>query len=277
MVYIKNKRLLYFFTFTIVILFFTSCQSQRSSIKKPIKLFGPEYVLEQMHQNQSEFEWFSGKAKVDLVEGRKKSPFTAQLRIKRDSVIWISISSGVGIEGARILLTQDSVKYINRIEKTFFLGNYSFLSSLIGAEIDFDKVQALITAKDFSWCENQDLKVKVDNQLYQLESTQSHKLKKQSKLTNFEDPVYYQSIWINPETFKIDRIKIKELGKENKKILASYKQYRSVDGQKIPYAMDIEFDSEKGMSVEMVFYKVSLDEKVSFPFSISKKYSEIIL
>ena len=62
---------------------------------------------------------------------------------------------------------------------------------------------ALITAQEFNWYDYQDLKAKLDNQMYQVESTHRHKLKKQSKLTNFETPVYYQSLWINPETFKI--------------------------------------------------------------------------
>ena len=123
----------------------------------------------------------------------------------------------------------------------------------------------------------QNLKAKLDNQLYQLESTNRHKLKKQSKLTSFEDPVYYQSLWINPETFKIERIKIKEIGKENRKIFASYKQFKSIKEQLIPYSMDIELDSDKGMNLEMVYYRISLDQEVGFPFSISKKYIPIKL
>ncbi len=45
----------------------------------------------------------------------------------------------------------------------------------------------------------------------------------------------------------------------------------------MPYSMDIELDSEKGMSLEMEYYKINLDEVVSFPFSISKKYTLVEL
>jgi hypothetical protein len=188
-----------------------------------------------------------------------------------------SVSSGIGVEGARLLLTTDSVKYINRIDKTYFVGDYKFLSSLIDTDIDFCMVQALLTAKEFSWYDYQNLKAKLDNQLYRLESTNRHKLKKQSKLISFEDPVYYQSLWIDPSTFKIDRIKIKEIGKENKRIFASYRQYKTINEQLIPYAIDIVLDNEKEMSIEMVYYKISLDKKVGFPFSISKKYTPLEL
>ena len=272
MAYKMNKPILYLLSLFLLIALFSSCRSQKAKMKKPIRLMGSDYVLEQMHKNQSVFDWFSGKAKVDFIEGRKTTPFTAQMRIKRDSVIWISLSTGIGIEGGRLLLTQDSVKYINRINKTYFVGDYDFLSELINTEVSFCMIQALLTGKDFSWHNYQGLKAKLDNKLYQLESTNRHHLKKHSKLDNFENPIYYQSLWINPETFKIQHIKIKEIGNENNKIFASYKQYRSVDEQLIPYSMDIKFDSNKGLSLEMVYYKINLDEKVGFPFSISEKY-----
>ncbi|MCD6091683.1 MAG: DUF4292 domain-containing protein [Bacteroidales bacterium] len=272
-----NKRLLYSISLLFLILAFSSCKSQRAKNKKPIKLFGPDYVLEKMHINQSTFEWFSGKAKVGFMEGKKKTAFTAQIRIKSDSAIWISVSSGIGIEGARLLLTQDSVKYVNRLNKTYFVGDYEFLSNLIDTEINYCMIQALLTAKDFSWYDYQDLKAKLDNRLYQIESTNRRKLKKQSKLTNFEAVLYYQSLWINPETFKIERIKMTELGKENKKILASYDQYKSNDEQLIPYSIEIKLDSDKDMNLEMIYYKINLGEKVRFPFSISQKYTPIQL
>ncbi|MDA3905259.1 MAG: DUF4292 domain-containing protein [Bacteroidales bacterium] len=272
-----NKHLLYLISLIFLLIAFSSCKSQRSKNRKPIKLLGPEYVLSQMRENQSTYNWFSGKAKVDFIEGRRKTPFTAQLRIKRDSVIWISLSSGIGVEGARLLLTQDSVKYLNRLNKTYFVGDYEFLSTLIDTEINYCMIQALLTAKDFAWYDYQDLKAKLDNRLYRLESTNKRKLKKRSKITNFEDVVYYQSLWINPETFKIESIKITELGQENKRIFAYYKQYRRNNEQLIPYSIDIELYNDKEMRLEMVYYRISLDEKVEFPFSISQKYMLIQL
>ena len=270
--YKMNKTQGYLFALLILTIVLSSCRSQRAKNKIPIKLLGHDYVTDKMHENESTFDWFSGKAKVDFIDGKKKFPFTAQLRMRKDSAIWISLSTGIGVEGARILLTQDSVHYINRIDKTYFEGDYNLLSSLIDTDIDFNMIQALLTAKDFSWYDYQDLKARVDNQMYQLESTNRHKLKKHSKEGKIEDPVYYQSLWVNPNTFKIERIKIKKLGKENRKIYASYKQYKSVDHHLVPYTMDIDIESDNGMRLEIVYYKINLDQKISFPFSVSKKY-----
>lgn len=275
--YKMNKRFLSLFNFILILLVFSSCHSQRVEKKKPIKLMGADYVLKQMHENQSTFTWFNGKAKVDFTDGDKRTVFTAQLRMKRDSAIWISLSNGIGIEGARFLLTQDSVKYINRIDKTFFVGDYEYLSGLIDTHIDFNMIQSLLTAKDFSWYDYQNLKAKLDNQSYQLESNNRHKLKKHSKLPNLENPIYYQSLWVNPETYKIERVKIKEIGNENNRIFASYDHYKAINKQLIPHTMDFGLDNEKGINLELVYSKISLDEEVGFPFSISKKYASVQL
>lgn len=256
---------------------FSACSQKRIEIKKPIKLAGADFVMDQMHKNHSTFEWFTGKAKVDFFDGKKKTPFTAQVRMKRDSIVWISISGSVGIEGARLLLSQDSVKYINRIDKTYFAGSYEFLSDLLQTEIDFNMIQSLLIAKDFSWMDSQNLKVRLDNQVYQIESTNKRDLKKQSKMTTFAIPVYHQSLWISPESFKIQKIKIKEIGKVGKKISASYSQYKLVKEQLVPYAMSVEFDNEKGMNLDLIYSKISLNEAVGFPFSINEKYTAIIL
>jgi hypothetical protein len=274
---LMKARIILLISLAGLILIFSSCQNRNIRKKSPIKLLEADYVLNETHKNQTRFEWFSGKAKVDFIAGKKKNPFTVQMRIKRDSTIWVSVSTGIGIEGARLLLTQDSVKYLNRIDKTYFISDYTFLSNLINTEINFGMIQALLLAKDFSWYDYQDLKVRLDKRLYQIESTNKHQLKHLSKNNIAESTVYYQSLWISPETFKIQKLKIKEIGNENKKIAASYKQYRSINKQLFPYEMNIELNNEKGMRMEMVYYRINFDDSLDFPYSIPSKYTPIEL
>lgn len=272
-----KARIIFLISLAGLILILSSCQNRNIRKKSPIKLMGADYVLNEMHNKQARFEWFSGKAKVDFIQGKKKNPFTVQMRIKRDSTIWVSVSTGIGIEGARLLLTQDSVKYLNRLDKTYFISDYNFLSNLINTEINFGMIQALLLAKDFSWYDYQDLKVRLDKRLYQIESTNRHQLKYLSKNNTTESAVYHQSLWISPETFKIQKLRIKEIGNESKKIAASYKQYRSINKQLFPYEMNIELNNEKGMRMEMVYYRINFDDSLDFPYSIPSKYTQIEL
>ncbi|OGX88325.1 DUF4292 domain-containing protein [Hymenobacter glacialis] len=82
-----------------------------------------------------------GKAQISL-KGNKQGANLA-LRMRRDSIIWVSASLA-GIEGVRAVLTNDSVHVINRLEKTYFSGGYDYLSKLLNVPVSFAQMQALL-------------------------------------------------------------------------------------------------------------------------------------
>ena len=82
-----------------------------------------------------------GKAQINL-KGNKQGANLA-LRMRRDSIIWVSASLA-GIEGVRAVLTRDSVRVINRLEKTYFSGGYDYLSKLLNVPLSFAQMQALL-------------------------------------------------------------------------------------------------------------------------------------
>ncbi|RYY11186.1 MAG: DUF4292 domain-containing protein, partial [Cytophagaceae bacterium] len=73
------------------------------------------------------FQYLSGKGKLHFKQGGDDKTVNFNLRVRRDSAIWLS-GSLVGIEGGRALLTADSVRVINRLKNTYFAGDYAYLS-----------------------------------------------------------------------------------------------------------------------------------------------------
>ncbi|MCB0807539.1 MAG: DUF4292 domain-containing protein, partial [Bacteroidales bacterium] len=98
-------------------------------IKEPIKEYGADYLFDKLKENELKFEWFSAKFNLDLIIDKKKNSFRGQLRMRKDSAIWVSFSPALGIEMARLLITEDSVKFINRINKTYFAGDYRVVNN----------------------------------------------------------------------------------------------------------------------------------------------------
>lgn len=258
-----------------ILLITSSCSVQKKTYKAPLKEQGEDYLLAQMKANENHFETFSGKALAIITNNGKKNELKINLRIQKDSLIWVSISAGIGIEAARVILTRDSVLFLNRLEKTYFAGNYEFISQLINAKVDFDIAQAVLTGNDFSWYDYQDLKASVAGSQYHLESAHRRQLKKHNKENDLSLQVIYQSMWLNPNSFKIERIKIKEINKENKKIVADYSQFKEVDGQVLPTQYDITISANHDIIIDATFLKVKLNEELSFPFNIPAKYTEI--
>jgi hypothetical protein len=64
--------------------------------------------------------------------------------LKKDSVLWVSVS-GFGFEVARLLLTQDSVFAINKLEKQVFVGNYTTFEHYFSIPLSFPVVQKVLT------------------------------------------------------------------------------------------------------------------------------------
>jgi len=269
------KRSKFALWLSIILLFFMSCTSQRKTYRAPIKEEGEAFLISKMQENESQFNTLKAKALVQIISKGKTTDLKANIRIKKDSVIWVSISAGVGLEAARVLLTHDSVLFINRLEKTFFAGSYDFINQLINAQVDFDIIQALLTGNDFKWYDYHDLKAKVSKDQYQLESTHRRKLKKYMMASDSVNQVIYQSIWLNPETFKIERIKIKEIKNENKRINAEYSNFKVFNDQMIPTQFDITISAQEDVFIDASMIKTNLNTPISFPFNIPSKYQEI--
>jgi hypothetical protein len=90
-----------------------------------------------------EFEYFSSKTKFKFKDGNKKNKATANIRIKKDSLIWFTLTNGV-IEGARGQITQDSLVLIDRLNKQVLRYSFADLSEEFEFEFNFALFQAIL-------------------------------------------------------------------------------------------------------------------------------------
>src|SRR6476660_3850832 len=67
-------------------------------------------IIADVTKNRIDFTTFTAKVKIGY-EGKENSDqATAYVRIQKDSLIWISLTGALGIEGIRVLISRDSVK-----------------------------------------------------------------------------------------------------------------------------------------------------------------------
>jgi hypothetical protein len=257
------------------ILVLSSCKTTRSTIKDPIKEYGADYLFEKLKENELKFESFSAKFNLDMVVDKKKTSFRGQLRMRKDSAIWISFSPALGIEMARVLITTDSVKFINRLNKTYFVGDYEFVRNFIGTDVDYDVLQSILLGNDLTYYEDGKFRASYDSKEYHLVTGGRSKLKKYVKNDQDEERIYIQNIFLNPETFKITKMKIKEVKKESKKLDAFYENFQRVDEQLFPHHLSFDLTADKPVWVDLQYSKITLDESNNYPFKISTKYSRL--
>jgi len=258
-----------------------SCNPVRKIIKAPIKEHGVDYLFENLKKNEYKFDWISANFNADIEIDNKKNSFKGIIRIKKDSVIWISITPGMGIEVGRLMVTNDSVKLINRLNSTYFTGNFSHINKILNADIDFDMFQSLLTGNDFAYYENGvagKFKANIENQQYHLTTAERSKLRKYIKSTAEADRLFIQNILLSPDNFKITGLSIKEkkLKDDNRKLVVTYDDFRQLDNQLFPYHLNVDvFDKDKDIKLSINFTKVVSNVPQSFPFNISNKYQKI--
>jgi len=251
----------------------SSCKSKRSLIKQPIKAEGPDYLFEKLKENEFSFQTFSAKFNAEYSIDKKPFEFKGQVRIIKDSVIWISLGQDLGIELARMIITQDSVKFVDRFNKKYFVGDYIFVNEFLKTNIDFGILQSIILGNDFEYYEKAQFKAAVDGGEYRLTTTGRSKLKKHVRNSADDERIFLQSIWLDPDNFKITQIKIKELTEDSKKLTAHYSDFEEIHGRLFPFKLAYEVEAETPVTVKMKYSKIVLNEPLKFPFKIPSKYN----
>jgi len=269
----KNYASLIKFIILLFLLFNISCVYQRKILKKPIKEQGPDYLFEQLKKNELKYNLFSAKISVTFIENKNSNTFYGNVRLKRDSTLWLSISPAVGVEALRVLITPDSLKIINRLKQSYLTEKFDYINILLDTDIDFDVLQAFIVGNDLSYYENDKFKASIDNKKYMLSTVGRRKLKKFVK-QNENLKVMLQKIWINPETFKIDRISINEIN-DKRKIEAKYSDFSEVNTQKFAFHVEYEMIADKKFYMQIDYTKVQIDKAFETPFSIPYSYTKM--
>jgi len=91
----------------------------------------------------SSFLYLNAKGKAQITMKGNKQGANISLRMRRDSIIWVTAGL-LGVEGVRAVLTPDSVRVVNKLEKTYFTGGYDYLSKLLNVPVSFAQMQALL-------------------------------------------------------------------------------------------------------------------------------------
>jgi hypothetical protein len=272
----KYKLKLSFIIGVIGMMFFLgACKTTRKIIRKPIKEQGAIYLFDKLSVNELKFDYLNAKFSLHLRENKKKTSFRGQIRIKKDSLIWVSFSPLLGIEAARLLITNDSVKFINRLKKTYFCGDYTYLNECFNTNIDFNVLQGLIIGNDFNHYENEKFRASIDDGLYRLSTAARHKLKKYVRKTEAIPNAFIQNIWLCPYDFKIIQHTIKEIKKENKKLQVNYYDFTEINSQLFPKSLKFNLQAENKIEMVIDYSKITVNKKINLPFKIPRKYKSI--
>lgn len=273
-----NKRKALYWLFIVFFgIFVFSCKIQeKDNVKLKIKARSPKFLVKKLKNSEFQFQTISAKATVAIIDGEgKKTSFKTHLRIRKDSAIWMSISR-LSIEAARVIITKDSVKFLNRINKEYFIGDFSYINKIFGTELDYQMMEALLIGNSLDFDDDERVNSRVDRKkdLYYLSTIKKRKVNKELKKEKEKIKEEAQVLWLDPVTFKVKELLLSS--PENyRSLLALYSDYREVENQLVPYDISFVLKSTTTSIVEVKYSKLSLGKSLSFPFKISSKYVQI--
>lgn len=274
-----NKYLSRFLYLTFVILIagsIMSCTGSRKAIREPLKEQGSDFLIGKLKEQELKFIQFSAKFSATYEADQKKTTVSGNLRIAHDSIIWISISPALGLEAIRLMLTPDSILYINRLNKTYLVQGFSFINQMLNKTLDYDMAQSFLLGNDFSLYESNTFKATVENQQYKLNTSNRRKIRRFVRHSDDDISIPLQSIWLDPVSFKISKVLLKEAERDNRKFQALYDQFENIDGKLIPANLDFNIETvDKKVRIQISFTKIQIDQETTYPFRIPESYTEI--
>lgn len=275
-----NKSKHIFFLLSLIIgLTLYSCKQQENKVKVKVKINhrSTKHLISKLQEKEFQFNTVSGKANV-VYDNGKKTSFKTHLRIRKDSAIWMSISS-IGIEAARVLITQDTVKLMNRIDKTYFIGDFDYINKIFGADLDYQMLEALLTGNSINFEINERIRSSVDRkkESYYISTEKKRRVRKEIKKDKVKIKEQSQALWLDPLTYKINELLLSSPESEQSLtgVFSNYKEVTTADNQLFPFTLLFELKAKTPSSIEVAYSKITVGKTLSFPFKIPSKYEQI--
>ncbi len=241
---------------------------------KALEEKGAETLLKNITDSAFFGNWINAKASVESEIDGEKNSFNINLRICRDSAIWVSVSPLLGIEVVRVLLTKDSVHFIDRINKQYKISGYKLINDLLHAgNLDFEIIQGILTGSLFAYKKNKFNSVYLEDQTYILSTLSKRKLKRSLEEKDPNTPVI-QDFYVDGNTYRISKLNIDD-GRIQKSLTTNYTDYKRTEQGFFPYRSLTRLKAEKDIVIQIEYTKISVGDTLEFPFSIPKNFKQL--
>lgn len=288
--FLKNKVLL--FILICIAFFFFECKHKKilknkqhqsqiitDSLPEKCRLSykSSKSLIEHVKKNEFVFDWVYAKANVFAIIDSTEENFDIKLKIKSDSAMLVSIQYLLGLEVAKILITKDSILFVNYIERTYLKCDFNYINKVLNSDIDFNLIQSVLFANSADFYTDDDAKLKsiVDkkNCNYLLSTERKRRLRKiRTGETELKNSL--QILTLNPELFKI--IKNEFFDPINDRVfVANYSEFSKKDSIYTPRLVNIDILATKKVSLKIDYVRIEKNTVQKLTLSIPSKYAAI--
>lgn len=251
----------FFSILCLVLVVASSCKSAAGADGGVIKRLKSKKVIDNHYNRAFNFNTLHARVKVNFKDAKQSVSPNVTLRMERDKKIWLSAKM-LGITLAKVMITPNRVQYYEKINNTYFDGDFKMLSKWLGTDLDYYKVQQLLLGQALFDLSKGEYEITVVDQGYQL------KPKEELELFN-------RLFLIAPQNFKM-KLQLLAQPVEKRALSVLYDTYQKVGNQDFPKEIIIKaIEEQEQILIKLDYRSVDYNAKVSFPFSIPTGYEEV--
>lgn len=218
-----------------------------------------QQVFQAVQNNRiNDFRSMTARVKVDYKgSDGKKLDFTANVRVQKDSAIWIIVNTIVG-EALRAMVTKDSVKVLYKMDKLVQLRSIEYLQEVTKIPFSFNEMQDLL----------------LGNPIYLDSNIVSYKKEDKTVSLMSVGSLFKHFLTVFNNDYALQHSKLDDVDVIRARTCdITYGDYEVKNGINFAKYRKIVVSEKSKLEIELQFKQFDfINEQLSFPFPIPKNY-----
>ncbi|MDF2193059.1 DUF4292 domain-containing protein [Paraflavitalea sp. CAU 1676] len=206
----------------------------------------------------TDFRAMTAKVKVEYKGADGKKPdFTANVRLQKDSAIWINVTTILG-EALRAMVTKDSVKVLYKMDKMVQLRSIEYLQEVTKIPFSFNELQDIL----------------LGNPIYLDSNIVSYKNEEKAISLMSLGTLFKHFLTVNRGDYSPQHSKLDDVDMNRARTCdITYGDYELKNGINFAKYRKIVVSEKSKLEIELQFKQFDfINEQLSFPFTIPKNY-----
>ena len=220
-------------------------------------------IIASHYDTHPQFETLAARLKIRYQDPGTNQSVTVSLRMKKGEAIWMS-ASVLGISLAKAMITPDRVQFYEKIDGSYFDGDFELLSEVLGTELNYEQVEALLLGQPIYDLRSGGFSAGPTSTRYVIAP------RKQSALF---DLFFY----LNSGSFTLQQQRLTQR-EESRDLVIDYGDFTLEQAGYFPSEIHVKAqEGDKATLIDIEYRGLDFNTPVSFPFSIPSGLKEIEL
>lgn len=218
-------------------------------------------TIENLNRNYIDFKTFSAKIKVQYQDSRgKNQDVTANVRIIKDSAIWISLTASLlSIEAYRVLITKDSVILLNKLDKEVQYRSLDYLQEVTEIPFDYKTLQDLLVGNP----------VFIDSNIVYYKKTESQ------ILFSMVGSYFKNLLTLSADSYSLTHSKLDDVDMARSRTAdLTYGDYENKSGFNFSTYREITVSEKNRLDIRFNYKQYEFNKDLSVSFNIPKNYTK---